>query len=1068
MLRGRIWHNQSRLHRALASLPRQARSYSAFSYGAQPSPDATGSHTVRDRESASSTPWAPFGASPTSAAGSLASRSPDGTPAGSKGWGNSWGGASTSPEGRSQSDVGAKDDGLLPHERLARDRAAHRQEAVAQSPSGGLPTQDLKPSTFSQDLPPLRPRISARSHRPISSERSRNHPSENVDPASSKPHPAQPKWEGSRKPPRLMHSVHSGAFRPRKDTEHPPRTDQVSLTRNPQRDLPLRRPSGLERSDGANLTPFGARHDRVGPFKPFSATPGTHEPETRTSRDSKQETRQDAIESSKRQGGNNNTQQWGHLRRRGPPPGSSDAKNFEHPQRLDNSAASFAALEAAAARPSRDLWAKVEEKSGDAWDWGGKPNSSPKKSDSSNKTTDDWTLRPSRQERDRDASRREGRERTKKSRASRSRYDDNEDDWIDDDMIEERRRRKEQKKAERRQRELAAEEEAPKSILLPEFISVSNLAVALGVKQDVFLRQLEELGFENIGYESIMSGETAALVAQEYGFEPSVDTGEGVDLKPRPPPDDPSSLPPRPPVVTIMGHVDHGKTTLLDWLRKSSIAAQEHGGITQHIGAFSVKMSSGKTITFLDTPGHAAFLNMRQRGAHVTDIVILVVAADDSVKPQTLEALKHARLAKVPIIVAINKIDKEGVRIDLVKSDLAKHGVEIEDYGGDVQVVCVSGKTGQGMAELEENILTLSEILDFRAETDGMAEGWVLESTIKPIGRVATVLVKRGTLRKGDYVVAGKTWAKVRSLRNEAGAEVDSAPPGTAVEILGWKDAPEAGDLVLQAPDEGRAKDAAEYRREFSEREEAVAQIAAQQEQEKRSRALEQASSSKDSKESDDAEAAEISGPKVVNFIVKGDVHGSAEAVSEAIMGIGNNEVRPQVLRSAAGMITEWDVELATTTGAMIVNFNNTIPVHIKRLAEESGVKILDHTIIYHLTNEVRDTLSQHLTPDITTKVLGEAEVLQVFPINVRGRVYRNVAGCRIRNGQVTRNGKYRVIRKGEQIFEGNLDSLKHGKKDVTEMKKGSECGLSFENWQDFKEGDIIQAFEEISTPRHL
>ncbi len=242
-----------------------------------------------------------------------------------------------------------------------------------------------------------------------------------------------------------------------------------------------------------------------------------------------------------------------------------------------------------------------------------------------------------------------------------------------------------------------------------------------------------------------------------------------------------------------MGHVDHGKTTMLDWLRKSALVAQEHGGITQHIGAFVVKLSSGKHITFLDTPGHAAFLTMRQRGANVTDIVVLVVAADDSVKPQTLEALNHARAANVPIIVAINKVDKEAAHIEQVKADLSRHGVELEDHGGDVQVVSVSGKTGQGMDDLEENIVTLSEILDVRAEPDGMVEGWVLESSIKPIGRVATILVKRGTLRRGDIIVAGTTWARVRMLRNEAGVEVDEAAPGTPVEVLGWKDAPAAG-----------------------------------------------------------------------------------------------------------------------------------------------------------------------------------------------------------------------------------------------------------------------------------
>ncbi|KAK0611605.1 hypothetical protein B0T14DRAFT_530746 [Immersiella caudata] len=454
---------------------------------------------------------------------------------------------------------------------------------------------------------------------------------------------------------------------------------------------------------------------------------------------------------------------------------------------------------------------------------------------------------------------------------------------------------------------------------------------------------------------------------------------------------------------------------------------------------------------------------MRQRGANVTDMVILVVAADDSVKPQTLEALKHARGAKVPIIVAINKVDKDSANVDRVKSDLAANGVEIEDFGGDVQAVCVSGKTGQGMGDLEESILTLSEMLDIRAETDGMAEGWVLESSIKPIGRVATVLVKRGTLRTGDHIVAGRVAAKIRSLRNEAGVEVDEAPPGTAVEILGWKEPPDAGDQVLQAPSEDRAKRAAHYRQELKDRQENIAQQT-QQDSERREKAL--AGQLADGEE----EAEEgSSGPKMVNFTVKGDVHGSVEAVCAAVLEIGSNEVRPRVLHSAPGQITESDVEHAAISGSTILNFNNPIPGHIKHMAEESGVKILDHNVIYHLAEAVRDKLSDYLTPILKTRVTGEAEILQVFPINVKGRVYRNVAGCRVRNGAVAKNTKVRVTRDGEQIFEGHISSLKHGKRDMSEIKKGSECGISFsDDWSDFQQGDQIQTIEEFEEKRHL
>ncbi|RYP78984.1 hypothetical protein DL770_006779 [Monosporascus sp. CRB-9-2] len=677
----------------------------------------------------------------------------------------------------------------------------------------------------------------------------------------------------------------------------------------------------------------------------------------------------------------------------------------------------------------------------------------------------------------------------------------NEDEIYEEDDVydpyEEKRRLKAERKAQR-----AAARKGPTPIRLPELISINALAEALKVKPDVFLLQLGELGFEGVTLDSIMAGETAALVAMEYGFEPTVDLGASRDLRPRPPPEDPSVLPPRPPVVTIMGHVDHGKTTLLDYLRKSSVAAQEHGGITQHIGAFSVSLSSGKVITFLDTPGHAAFLTMRERGAQVTDIVVLVVAADDSVKPQTLEALRHARKHKVPIIVAISKIDVDGANIDQVKADLARSDVEIEDYGGDVQVVLVSGKTGQGMEDLEENILTLSEILDMRAERDGPAEGWVLESSLKPIGKTATVLVKRGTLRPGDYIAAGLTWARIRSMRNEAGNQVKEAPPGTPVEILGWKDLPAAGDEVIQGEDEGRVKDAAEYRESLRDQEKDAADYETiaetrRQHQQKRARekaaleesgiraplggnwnsrkasqyiqAKQQAAEAAAAAAAESAEGAEGEGAtKIVNFIVKGDVHGSVEAVCAAVQEVGSHEVQPRVLRSGTGSITEFDVEHAAMSSSVIINFAAPISGHIRRLAEDQGVRILDHNVIYHLVDDVKNILSNYLAPEISSKVLGEAEVLQIFPINLKGRQYKNIAGCRVRNGVVSRSDLYRVFRAGKKIFDGKLETLKHVKKDVTEMRKGTECGMGFEEFQDLEVGDLIQAYEEIRTERKL
>ncbi|KAF7912135.1 uncharacterized protein EAF01_001156 [Botrytis porri] len=629
-----------------------------------------------------------------------------------------------------------------------------------------------------------------------------------------------------------------------------------------------------------------------------------------------------------------------------------------------------------------------------------------------------------------------------------------------------------------RKREKAAKKAAaPTPMILPEFISVSNLAVALRVKLEDFLDKLEELGFEGVNHDHILNAENAGLIAMEYNYEAIIERGESEDLKARPPAEDPSILPQRAPVVTIMGHVDHGKTTILDYLRKSSVAASEHGGITQHIGAFSVPMPSGKTITFLDTPGHEAFLSMRQRGANVTDIVILVVAADDSVKPQTIEAINHAKAAKVPIIVAINKIDKPEIDIERVKQDLARHGVDVEDFGGDTQVVCVSGKTGRGMDDLEEAVVTLSEILDMRAETDGPAEGYVIEASIKSMGKVATILVRRGTMRPGDFVVAGKTWARIRCLRNEAGMEIEEAGPGTPVEIDGWREQPSAGDEVLQAPDEAKAKSVIEFRLEKEERDKLAADMEAINENRKiehdkreREKAEKESALLGEEGEKNDSPTPnkDPTGPKPVYFVIKGDVSGSVEAVVDQLNATGTKEVEPIILRSGVGKLSESDIEHAATAKGYVINFNTEVEPNIAQFAAQNKVKILDHNIIYRLMDDVRAEMSKFLPPLVTQRVLGEAVVAQIFDINIKGRKYRSVAGCKVRNGTVSRDDRYRVLRDGEKVFDGKLESLKNVKKDVSEMKKGGECGMGFSGWTDFQIGDQIQAYEEKQEKRYL
>ncbi|KAL8670675.1 MAG: hypothetical protein Q9168_004796 [Polycauliona sp. 1 TL-2023] len=659
---------------------------------------------------------------------------------------------------------------------------------------------------------------------------------------------------------------------------------------------------------------------------------------------------------------------------------------------------------------------------------------------------------------------------------------------FEEDREDSRQRRKEQRKKEKAAQKAVL---PPTPIYLPEYISVGNLARVLRVRVEDFSKKMQSLGFEETNNDHVLGSEDAGLIASEFNFEPIVDIASDFqDLQARPPADDQSLLPSRPPIVTIMGHVDHGKTTLLDYLRKSSVAASEHGGITQHIGAFSVPMPGGRQITFLDTPGHAAFLSMRQRGANVTDIVILVVAADDSVKPQTIEAIKHAQAAKVPIIVAINKIDKEDQNIDRVKQDLARYGVEIEDYGGDTQVVCVSGKTGQGLDELEDAVIAQSDILDMRAEAGGQAEGWVLEATTKKGGRVATVLVKRGTIRRGDIIAAGSTWAKIRTLKNEAGVQVPDAGPGIPVEVDGWKDQPTAGDEVLQAESEQQAKSAVDFRLAKIEKEQMASDMSAvnearRLEQEKRDReqrdAEEKSASSLPT--ADNTSTAPITADLqpatdankdttiILPLLLKADVSGSIEACLNAITALGTPTVHPQILRSAVGPISESDVALAASSGAQIVNFNQTTAPEMARLAEREGVKFVEENVIYRLTDLVKGALEALLPVKIEVKVLGEAEVAKSFEVGVGGRKKVWVAGCRVRNGIIGRNPKVRVLRGGEGgevVFRGQLISLRNIKKDITEARKGMECGMSFENWSDFKDGDQVQSLEEKEVRQRL
>ncbi len=584
----------------------------------------------------------------------------------------------------------------------------------------------------------------------------------------------------------------------------------------------------------------------------------------------------------------------------------------------------------------------------------------------------------------------------------------------------------------------------PRDITIPETITVSDLANRMARRAVDVIKVLMKNGMMATPAD-IIDADTAELVATEYGHVvkrvAESDVLEGLTGAA----DEETSLQSRPPVVTIMGHVDHGKTSLLDALRKTDVAAGEAGGITQHIGAYQVQLRSGQKISFLDTPGHAAFTAMRARGAKVTDIVVLVVAADDGVMPQTVEAIAHARAAHVPLIVAINKIDKGDANPNRVKTELLQHEVQVEDMGGEVQAVEVSAIKGTGLDKLEEAILLQAEILDLKANPDRPAEGAVVEAKLdKGRGPVATVLVQRGTLKVGDIVVAGSEWGKVRLLANERGETVKSAGPSTPIEVLGISAPPEAGDEMVVVESEARAREVAEYR--------------ARKRREQR-----QASSSRQTLDQL-LKTREAGERKLLPLVLKADVQGSSEAIQGALAKLNTDEVAVQVLQSGVGGITESDVILAHASGAAVIGFNVRANAQARDRAKRDGVEIRYYNIIYNLVDDVKATLSGLLAPETREKFLGNAEILEVFNISKVGKV----AGCKITEGVVRRGAKVRLIRDNVVIHEGELSTLKRFKDEVKEVQVGQECGMGFTNYQDLQKGDVIECFEVETVQRAL
>ena len=605
--------------------------------------------------------------------------------------------------------------------------------------------------------------------------------------------------------------------------------------------------------------------------------------------------------------------------------------------------------------------------------------------------------------------------------------------------------RKEKREAVREEeREEARQALAEKKVLkLTEFVTANDLAAMMDIPVNKVIGTCMSLGVM-VSINQRLDAETINIVAEEFGFKTeytSAEVAEAIHDED----DNPEDLEQRPPVVTVMGHVDHGKTSLLDYIRNTNVIAGEAGGITQHIGAYRVKLKNGRRITFLDTPGHAAFTAMRARGAKVTDIVIVIVAADDSVMPQTVEALSHASAAGVPIIFAINKIDKPGANPDKIKEELANMNYLVEDWGGKYQSQDISAKKGDGIYELLEKVLLEADLLDLKANPNRKATGSIIESSLdKGRGYVATVLVDNGTLHVGDIVLAGTHFGKVKAMFNERNQRITEAGPASPALILGLNGAPTAGDKfnVMDTDQEAR-------------------QIANKREQLQREQGLR---TQKRLTLEDIGRRKALGDFHELNIIVKGDVDGSIEALSDSLIKLSTPEVQVNVIHKAVGAITESDVILAAASDAYIVGFQVRPSGDAKRLAAQEGVDIRIYSIIYDAIEEVKSAMEGMLSPEVKEEVTGSAEVMQVYHISKVG----TIAGAVVREGKVKRSCKVRVIRDGIVRYTGNLASLKRFKDDVKEVTSGFDCGFSIQSYNDILVGDMIEAFEEIEVHKSL
>ena len=611
-----------------------------------------------------------------------------------------------------------------------------------------------------------------------------------------------------------------------------------------------------------------------------------------------------------------------------------------------------------------------------------------------------------------------------------------------------RQKRRRQRREEREEEELLQEEmqELENEVLdVTEFITVSDLADLLEVKPNDVITTCMSIGMM-VSINQRLDASTIELVADEFGYDVNfVDADEVIEEVIEEEEDDPEDLEPRSPIITVMGHVDHGKTSLLDYIRKAKVAAGEAGGITQHVGAYEVVTDSGKKITFLDTPGHEAFTAMRSRGAQATDIVILVIAADDAVMPQTIEAINHAKAAGTPIIVAINKMDKPGADPNKIKQQLSEHDVIVEEYGGNNQVAEVSAETGDGIDELLEKVLIESELMELKANPNRLAQGVVLESRIdKGKGTVANILIQKGTLRVGDPFVAGPCFGRVRAMENEKGERLEEAGPSKPLQLTGFDETPQAGDRLVVPKDEKTAKDIANQRHQIR-REQSLRRV-------------------KHLTLDDLSRRMALGEVSELNIIIKADVDGSIEALSGALQKLGTEEVSVNIIHTGSGAITESDVLLASASDAIIIGFQVRPSASARKLAEAESIDVRLFSVIYDAVDEVHDALEGMLSPEISEEIKGMVTVREIFKVSKVG----TIAGCFVTEGTINRNNPIRIIRDGVVIWDGEVDSLKRFKDDVKEVKSGYECGISIVNFNDIKVGDEFESYAVVEEKRKL